>query len=423
MASKVWSNFGQLAGGRLVSAVLTFLATIIMARSLGPEEFGSVVLLHTYALVARALLNFKPSETFVRYGVPLIDADNRESLADLLGIVRVVEWLSAIFATLFAVCAAPLLGPYLGWSDDLIVIAMAYSLILLGSAVGTARGMCRALERFDVLRNQLAIGPSVRLVGVLLAWYFEASWHYFAFAWGFSLLVSYLYMRRQGTKLLKETGYQPRHISFAKAVDRFPGLPSFMGVVYVQGNLDQLPRQLVTLLLGGSLGSAAAGLYRIAREIADILAKPVQLIRQAAFTELTRVAQAEPQGLPSRVLRDSLKLLLPGIVLVGVGYLWGDLVLKYIAGEQYVAAHLLLVLLLAAAAVELLGALLRPLAYVLNSANRALFAQVCASLTYLVVFVVLVGTWGVEAVGVAACVAALLGVVLMLFVVAKASRS
>ena len=296
-------------------------------------------------------------------------------------------------------------------------------MILLGSAVGTARGMCRALERFEVLRNQLAIGPIVRLVGVSLAWYFDAGWHYFAFAWGFSLLVSYLYMRRQGTKLLKETGYQARHISLAKAVDRFPGLAGFMGVVYVQGNLDQLPRQLVTLLLGGILGSAAAGLYRIAREIADILAKPVQLIRQAAFTELTRVAETEPHGLPLRVLRDSLKLLLPGIVLVGVGYFWGDLVLTYIAGQEYVVAHLLLILLLAAAAIELLGALLRPLAYVLDAANRALLAQVLASLAYLVVFVLLVGTWGVEAVGIAACVAALLGVALMLLVVARTSRS
>ena len=419
MASKVWHNFGQLVTGRLVSAVLTFIATLIMARSLGPQEFGLVVLLHTYVLVARALVNFKPAELFVRYGVPLIDADDREGVTDLLGVVRSVELLSMLSATLLALCAAPLVGPYLGWSDDTVVVAMIYSLVLLGSGVGTARGLCRAFERFDLLRIQLAIGPAVRLLGVLLAWQLQASWHYFALAWGISLLVSYLYMRRQGRKLLREKRFKPRHMSFSAARDRFPGLANFAGVVYLQGNLDQLPRQLITLLIGAFLGSAAAGLYRIAREIADILAKPVQLIRHAAFTELTRVAENDPSALGSRVLRDSLKLLLPGVALVGIGFLWGDRALQLIAGEQYTGAYLLLVLLLAAAAIELLGALLRPLAYVLDRANAALLVQLTTTGVYLLAFVLLSAAWGVSAVGIAACLAAVLGVVLMLVVVGK----
>lgn len=423
VASKVWNNFGQLVSGRLVSSMLTFAATVIMARSLGPAEFGGVVILHTYVVVARALVNFKPAEAFVRFGVPLIDDDDRDSIADLLGVVRVIEWLSTLFATVLAVCAAPLIGPWLGWSDETIVIAMLYSLVLLGSAIGTARGLCRALERFDILRTQLAVGPIVRLLGVALAWYFAASWHYFALAWGVSLLASYVYLRWQGKKLLRENGFCPRHISLRHARERFPGLQSFMGVVYVQGNLDQLPRHLVTLLLGSFLGNAAAGLYRIARELADILAKPVQLIRQAAFTELTRVALNDPPGLLARVMRDSFKLLIPGVVLVGIGILWGDRVLEVVAGEEYGNAYLLFVLLLGAAGIELLGALLRPLAYVLGRANRALTVQVITTGVYLSGFLALYSSWGVDAVGIAACVAAVLGVLLMMVVVSVSSGS
>ena len=423
MASRVWANFGQLVSGRLVSALLTFAATVIMARSLGPAEFGGVVILHTYVLVARALMNLKPEEAFVRFGVPLIDQDDRQSVVVLLGVVRIIELLSMLAATALAVCAAPFVGPYLGWSDETIVFAMLYSLVLLGSAIGSARGMCRAFERFDLLRTQLTVGPATRLSGVCLAWYFDASWHYFALAWGIGLLASYIYFRRQGRKLLREHGYRPQHVSLAEAKRRFPGLTNFVGVVYLQGNLDQLPRHLVTLLLGGFLGNAAAGLYRIAREIADILAKPVQLVRQAAFTELTRVAENDPSALRGRVVKDSLKLLLPSIVMIGVGILWGERILGLVAGLEYQGAYLLFVFLLAAAGIELLGALLRPLAYVVGRENQALAVQVLTTFVYLGAFLALSSCWGVDAVGIAACIAAILSVVLMGFVVRAPRRT
>ena len=81
--SKVWQNFGQLVSGRLVSAVLTLLATACMARALGPEEFGLIVLMHTYVLAVRAFFNLKPAETFVRFGVPLMDAGDKAQVNQL----------------------------------------------------------------------------------------------------------------------------------------------------------------------------------------------------------------------------------------------------------------------------------------------------------------------------------------------------
>ena len=148
--SSVWKNFGHLVSGRLVSAILTLLATACMARALGPKEFGLVVLMHTYVLTVRALLNLKPAETFVRFGVPLIDLGKKEEVGQLLGLIRSFEWVTMLIATAIAVMAAPLVGPWLGMPDNAIAVLMAYSLVLLTSPVGTARGFCRAVERFDV---------------------------------------------------------------------------------------------------------------------------------------------------------------------------------------------------------------------------------------------------------------------------------
>jgi O-antigen/teichoic acid export membrane protein len=397
-----------------------------MARALGPTEFGLVVLLHTYVLAVRALFNLKPAETFVSFGVPLLDraasaetpevARAKSRVELLLGLVRSMEWVSMLIATAVAVMSAPLIGGLFGWTDEAISVAMGYGLVLLASPVGTARGFCRATERFDVLRTAIVCGPAVRLVGVLLAWWYNATWPYFALAWALSLLASYIYLWRRGAQLIAAAGLRPTHLPWSRAGKDFPGLPSFLGVVYVQGLLDQLPRHLITLLIGSLLGSASAGLFRVAREIADVLAKPVQLIRQAAFTELTRLGQSGAEGLQGVFARYGLRLILPACALVLVAAIWREALLGLVGGEAYLGAGLLLVLLLIAAAVDLVGAILRPLAYARGRASAALRVQMLAMTVYLLTFVGTSGVFGLAAAGVAACAAALVTIVTLALV-------
>jgi len=377
-----------------------------MARALGPEEFGLIVLMHSYVLMVRTLFNLKPAETFVRFGVPLMDAEETAKVNQLLGLVRSFEWVTMLIACVTAVVFAPLAAGWLGLPDSAGVILMVYSLVLLTSAVGTARGFCRASERFDVLRTAQVIGPAFRLTGVVLAWYLDASWEYFAGAWGLSLALSYLFVWRQGSRLIRDSGFTPQHLPWGRAATEFEGLPSFTGVVYVQGILDQLPRHIVTLLIGGFLGAANAGLYRVAREIADVLAKPVLLIRQAAFTEITRLG-AQGNGALAGVFRTyGLRLVLPALALVSLASVFREELLALVGGSAYSQAGLLLVLLLVAAAIELVGAILRPIAYAHGKASVALKVQVAAMLTYLGIFVALSGVYGLNSVGVAAIASA-----------------
>ena len=71
---RVLANFWILIRGRGAAAIMAFGATALMARSLGPAEFGMVVLIHTYAMLIRALLDFGSVDAIVRFGVPAHDA-------------------------------------------------------------------------------------------------------------------------------------------------------------------------------------------------------------------------------------------------------------------------------------------------------------------------------------------------------------
>ena len=68
---RVLKNFGVVLRGRGIAAVFTLAATALMANALPATEFGLVILLHTYVLAVRGILNFRTYEAMVRFGVPL----------------------------------------------------------------------------------------------------------------------------------------------------------------------------------------------------------------------------------------------------------------------------------------------------------------------------------------------------------------
>ena len=82
--SRALKNFGVLMGGRAVAGVLSVVALTLAARLLGAADFGVLVLVHTTAELIRGLLNFKPSETVVRYGVKAFDEQDHPRLLSLL---------------------------------------------------------------------------------------------------------------------------------------------------------------------------------------------------------------------------------------------------------------------------------------------------------------------------------------------------
>ena len=103
----------------------------------------------------------------------------------------------------------------------------------------------------------------------------------------------------------------------------------------------------------------------------------------------------------------------PAVVLVGVASWFREELLTLIGGPEYVVAGLLLVLLLVAAAVDLVAAILRPISYALGKAMVALRVQVLAMLTYLGTFVAFSGSYGLVSVGLAAIAAAAVTLLLL----------
>jgi O-antigen/teichoic acid export membrane protein len=160
-------------------------------------------------------------------------------------------------------------------------------------------------------------------------------------------------------------------------------------------------------------------MFRVAREFADVLAKPVVVIRQAVFPDLARLWRSRDPQFTTLYLRlGILGGAVAATVVIVIGA-YGRELLAATVGDGYASAAALLTWLMAAAALDLIGAALRPAAYAMGAAGAALRIQLTTAACHLGLFVGLVSVFGLTGAGVAATAASALLVTAMAWLVAR----
>jgi len=389
MSNRIAINFGKVLRGRGIAGVFAAVSTALTAYALPVEQFGLIILLHTYIRVVKGVFNFRTFESIVRYGVPLVDNGDEAKLKSLLRSTTMIDFSSSLAATLVGVAMVPLAGPLLHWDAQVTQWAGFYALIIITTGVNTSSGILRLYDRFDALGVQYTVGPLVRMLLVILAWAMDGGMLMFLLAWGVAYCVGNIYMFARGLLELKSRLVTPfwQGFRWQETFDHSREFWQFIGVVYWQTNVDLVPKQLSTLLAGNLLGPAAAGLFRLAREISTILSRPAALLRDVLFPNLTRSWQSNQGNFKKLPFRTSMIAGSAGLLIAVIAWFAGESLLALV-GEDYVPAAPLMVLLLVAASFDLASAPLRAAAYAIGKASTLLQIHILGVGVYISLFYV-----------------------------------
>ena len=398
-------NFVSLLSGRAVGGALALGATLISARVLGPNGFGLLALVHAYTLIVRGLVNVKPFEAIIRYGVPLVERDDRGALGRLMRACLAIDCASALLATALAELGVPLMTRAGLWPASFEPVAAGYCLLLLFMGQATASGALRLFDRFDAISIALVLGNGLRLTGVaVVGFVLEPSLAAFAGVWAISQAVQYLAVQVLGWQVAFAHIGRPHlrgRVRLRRVGEEHAGIWRFMHVVYWQSSLDLVAKPLGTLLAGASLGAEGAALFRIAREFANIVAKPALLARQAIYPDLARLRHHGDAAFARLILAAAALLGLPALAATGLSLWFGAPLLGFALGSEYEQAAALLTWLIAAATLELAGAALRPASYTLGRARESLVVQAMGAVIYVLMFWTLTPLWGLHGPGAA----------------------
>lgn len=348
MIRRALQNTGWLMGARGINAVLSLIYLALATRALGLAGFGSFVLVIAFAQAVTGIASFQTWQVVVRWG------QDREGARDAVGFAIALDFLTIFVGGAAAALLLLLAGDWLPVPRDLRVEALGFTLVFLLAIRSTPTGILRLHDRYARAAAADSVTSIVRVIGAFIAAFAAPSIGAFLLVWAVAELAT---AAAYWAFAARVQPVEYRRIGLRRLPRAHRGAWGFVWGTALSGMMLITSRQILVLLVGAFGGAAMAGIYRVAAQLGEGLLKLAQAVLRATYPELVRDPGAA-RAIATRIARIALYTGLAAVALAGLA---GEWVIRIIAGPEYLAAYWPMILLSAAAAIELAGATLEAL--------------------------------------------------------------
>jgi O-antigen/teichoic acid export membrane protein len=345
-------NLGWLLASKGVLAVLSLFYLGFAARALGVNGFGRFALITGAAQALATLVAFQSWKVIVQYGVGLVRSGDDTGLARLFKGAAILDLASALVGSVVAVIILELWSEQLGIGPTLKRATLIFAVVQVITIRSTPLGILRLRDQFP--RSAMADSATAvtRFVGAGLVMLIHPTVQGFMVVWALAEIVTaaiyWTIVARSGDLRLLRRGGNVRRL-----LDDHPGIIAFALSTNASATLALSSKQAPLLAVGAVLGPAAAGVFRLAGQLAQGLAKVAQLVARAAFPEIVRAVQAsDRRGVRRLLARTVGASLLGGLLILIVVVVVGEPLLTLVAGREVRGGYAILVAMAAAGCVE-----------------------------------------------------------------------
>lgn len=370
----------RLWSAELVTVGALVLSGIVVARALGPAEYGRFALLSAFGALVYTFLEPRAGEIVTKYfGTAVAERRSRDARVVLRGVIT-LDLVAGAVAVGLTVAARPLASSIAPgtWAD----VALAAAAAALAGSIVTGRAVLAVLDRyrqfarlqtgFGILRAAASSAAAVVAADattVLAALAATSALEVVATA-----VVARRAVRLKHARLSDEPGTHLREFMVAA-----PGVGRFLGYSEATTLLASLPKHADILVVGAVAGPEQAGFYRLARSLTAPVANLTTPLQTVTFN---RMVSENVAGGVARVLavgRRAAVTTLPlalALALLATLIPW---VVRVLAGQAYAGAAPAAVVLLLGAAVGLPFYWLRSMYLVLDRLRSWLVVSVVTS--------------------------------------------
>lgn len=416
VGKRVRKNTGIMLSAKGIAAFMALAGLAFAARGLTTEEFGLLVFLHAFTLFFTEIATFQSWLAVIGYAAKGLTGAEVEDLPHFGRVVRfcvTLDLVAALTAFTAALSLAYLLSDWIGILDDASPYLFFYAFVILLNQKSASTGVLRLYNRFDLIAlNQLII-PGGRMIGSGIAWAMGAPLEYYLLAWFIASATSYLMLPVQGIREMRRQGVW-QAVCDGKLSLRAPaqGLWRFVALTNLDKSVAAGGSSLPVLLAGSIGGAGFAAIFRIAQEVAIVLAKGARMIDKVLYPEFTAlIARGEGHRVPLLVIKTGVAMLAIGSAIGLAFWFFGPSVLAFALGEAYATASVLAVLLILAASISASVAPLFPALYAAGIPGRAVMARVTGLVAMIIGFIGLFYLIGMNGTGFAMIIASLMTVV------------
>lgn len=394
-------NAGILLSGNVVGAGLTFLASMLVARTLGPREFGEIALVQSVVYAVDRLLNMQSWRTLIRFGADALEKEDDASFRQAVSFGVCLDVLSAFLGAAVSLVAVHILSARMEWAPELTRVGYVYAAIVALHLTGVPIGLLRLFDRFgDLARHRLVTG-SAKLIGAGVALSVDPRASTFLAVWVAVDLISWGVLAWLGWRAYRGRGYEwpsPRALPGVRA--RFQGIVSFSLLTNLTSSVRAGAKELDQLLVGVLLSPDALGLYRVARQFGGIVSQLQDPLVQSVYPELARRVAARDAAGFLATLKATAKIAMVAAPIVWLGiFFFGETAIRLTAGPEFVGARVVLVIYLGALCYQMGLIYLQSSLLALGNATAPLWASVAGTTCFLASLPALTARFGVAGAG------------------------
>jgi O-antigen/teichoic acid export membrane protein len=374
--ARILANTAWLLGGKGFGALCSIVYLAILTRTLGLKGFGHFSLIFGTAQALIAIAGFQTWRVVVRYGASHVHGKDWAAFGRLGMFAGVLDALGAACGCLIAAVVFFGFAHLLDLNEDYIVPGFLFCCAQLWALVSAPTGMVRAMNKFQMAVYVEAVVPVGRLLGAVAVWLLTPSVGWFLFVWALVDLIEAALYWVMARRLCPEAVRLAHLKDYRRARDENPGLWHFFLITFAGSTLDALTKNGPLLIVGGIVGTRAAGLYRLASQLSQALSKFSTMLTRAVYAEVSRMRVASSlQEFRKLAVQTSLIAGAGGLVVVGIALVAGRGLLGLIGGTAFEGGAAILVPLAVAASFDLASVAFEPVLHSTGKAQLSLTAR------------------------------------------------
>lgn len=412
---KLAVNTSWTLSGNLVKSGITFLRSVLVARFLGVESYGTYVLIAAFVTGIQECVNLSIGGTTIKFGADF-KAENR--LDKLVALLK-ASLLTVLSTSILVILIVAVFMAF--FYDQFIEEPNLEWYILIFAAVGSTRlndritvGVMSLFFQFKQLSVVRVVQSAIDLIIVGSAVYlFDGLAPFFTSVVVAQLINSTILnatVIRQVKPMLAPYWKSPIHLMKGtyKRVLKFT-LSNSLGRVF-----QTVLTKGDVVLLGSMLGTEAVAIYNIAKKLANLVLVPVDPVANTVYPQLSQLTAQNNYGALRKLIMRISGLAIGPCILIGLLAWWfGEDLIKFAFGDEYAGATLAFNILL-------MGTLYRavllwnvPMTLSLGRARYRLWANAIALVLGFIIAYNLIPTYGIDALAASLAMAGIVSVTIL----------
>jgi O-antigen/teichoic acid export membrane protein len=176
-------DVGVLTVANGISAALSLIQGILVARWLGPELYGVAALVMTYPSLVHTFFDARSAEASVKYLSEFHAHNEREHALSISKLGYLVDFAIASLAFLTVLCTAPWAARWIAHRPETAGLILVYAAACIPRAlVGTSHATLMTLGQFPLIASMVTLTTLLRVLlvlGLVLA-----GWQVAGVVWG-----------------------------------------------------------------------------------------------------------------------------------------------------------------------------------------------------------------------------------------------